>query len=155
MLTIREDDLSGEDVQALLALHLEEMREGSPPGHSFALDLAGLRAPAVTVWTGWIDGSLAAIGALKALGDGSAEVKSMRTHGAHLRKGVGAALLDHIIAEARARGYRRLSIETGTSALFEPAFALYRSRGFAEGEAFGEYAPSAFNRFFHLELART
>lgn len=149
---IREDDLSGGEVRALLALHVEEMREGSPPGHSFALDLEGLRAPGVTVWTAWIDGSLAAVGALKALGGRSAEVKSMRTHKQHLRKGVGAALLDHIVREARVRGYRRLSIETGTSALFEPAFALYRSRGFVEGQPFGDYSPSAFNRFFHLDL---
>jgi putative acetyltransferase len=113
MIAISEDDLSGEETRALLALHLSGMQAGSPPGHSFALDLMGLRVPGVTAWTARRDGSLAGIGALKAIGDGTGEIKSMRTHPAHLRKGVAAALLEHIIETARARRYRRLSLETG------------------------------------------
>src|SRR4051794_15390678 len=112
MLVIREDDLSGEATRALLALHLAGMHANSPPGHAFALDLSGLQAPNVTVWTAWDGGSLAGIGALKALGDGAG--KSMRTHPQHLRKGVAATLLEHMIGEARARGLRRLSLETGS-----------------------------------------
>jgi putative acetyltransferase len=152
MLVIREDDLSGEAVRALLALHLAGMQDSSPPGHSFALDLTGLQAPAVTVWTAWDSEALAGVGALKALGDSAGEVKSMRTHPDQLGKGVGAALLEHIIDEARARGYRRLSLETGTGPAFEAALALYRRRGFVEGEAFGDYRSSDFNQFLHLTL---
>lgn len=152
MLTIREDDLTGEPVRALLALHLSGMHASSPPGHVFALDLSGLEAPGVTVWTGWRGDELAGIAALKTHAHSTGEVKSMRTHPSHLRKGVAAALLDHIVAEARRRGLARLSLETGLGEPFGAAIALYRRRGFVEGEAFADYVKSDFNRFFHLEL---
>ena len=152
MLVIREDDLTGDATRALLALHLSGMHENSPPGHVFALDLSGLKAANVTVWTAWDGDAVAGIGALKELGDGTGEVKSMRTHPEHLRKGVGAALLEHIIEAAHSRGMRRLSLETGRGPAFEPALALYRRRGFTDGEAFGDYVQSAFNQFLHMEL---
>jgi putative acetyltransferase len=149
---IREDDLSGGAVRALVALHLAGMHETTPPEHVFALGIDGLNAPNVTFWSAWDGGRVAGIGALKALGDGSGEVKSMRTHPDYLRRGVANALLDHIIAAARTRGLSRLSIETGLGPAFEPALALYRRRGFIEGKAFGGYAPSDFNQFLHLDL---
>lgn len=152
MLDIREDDLTGEATRALLALHLAGMHETSPPGHVFALDLSGLAAPNVTVWSVWDGGQLAGIGALKELGDRAGELKSMRTHPDHLRKGAATALLEHIIAEARARGLLRLSLETGSGPSFEPALALYRKRGFTDGEAFADYERSDFNQFLHLTL---
>jgi putative acetyltransferase len=152
MLTIREDDLSGAAARALLALHLRGMHASSPPGHVFALDLSGLRAPGVTVWTVWDDDALAGIGALKELGGGAGEIKSMRTDPRHLRKGVAAALLEHIIAEARSRGLEQLSLETGRGPAFEAALALYRKRGFADGAPFGDYEHSDFNQFFHMAL---
>jgi putative acetyltransferase len=152
MLVIRQDDLSGDGARALLALHLSGMHQNSPPGHVFALDLSGLQATNVTVWSAWDGDAVAGIGALKELGNGTGEVKSMRTHPAHLRKGVGAALLEHIIGAARSRGFTRLSLETGSGLAFEPALALYRRRGFKEGAAFGDYVRSDFNQFFHLAL---
>ncbi|MFA7261451.1 MAG: GNAT family N-acetyltransferase [Caulobacter sp.] len=152
MFVIRQDDLSGEDVRALLAIHLAGMAENTPPEHVFALDLSGLQTPDITVWTVRDDGALAGIGALKALGDGTGELKSMRTHPHHLRKGVAAALLDQILDEAATRGYHRVSLETGVGESFEPALALYRRRGFTNGEAFSDYEASAFNQFLHLSL---
>lgn len=152
MFEIREDDLSGEATRALLALHLAGMHANSPPGSVFALDLSGLRVPEVTVWTVWRGDEVVAVGALKDLGGGSGELKSMRTHPDHLRKGAGALLLDHMIAEAGARGWTRVSLETGSGPAFEPALSLYRKRGFTDGEAFSDYERSAFNRFFHLRL---
>ena len=152
MLQIQEDDLSGEDIRALLELHLSCMHSTSPPGHVYALDLSALQSPEVTLWSARIDGSLAGIAALKELGGGAGEIKSMRTHPDHLRKGVAASLLDHIIAEARSRGLGRLSLETGSGPSFEPALALYRQRGFTNGEAFGDYRASDFNQFLHLDL---
>jgi putative acetyltransferase len=149
---IRKDDLEGGAVRGLLALHLSGMLAASPPEFSFALDLSGLKTPDMTVWSVWDGEALAAIGALKMLGDGSGEVKSMRTAPAHLRRGAAAALLDHIVAEARRRGLARLSLETGTGAEFEPALALYRKRGFALGAPFADYQPSPFNQFLHLAL---
>jgi putative acetyltransferase len=152
MIEIREDDLTGEATLALVALHLAGMRESTPVCHVFALDYAGLQVPEVTVWSAWRGGAIAGVGALRDLGDGGGEVKSMRTHPDHLRRGVGAAILDHIIAEARRRGYRRLSLETGRGPSFDAALALYRARGFVSGGAFADYEASAFNQFMHLEL---
>ena len=152
MFDIREDDLSGEAVRALLTLHLSGMHANSPPGHVFALDLSGLKAPGVTVWTAWSGQDLAGICALKDHGEGLGELKSMRTDPRWLRRGVGQALLEHVIGEAQRRGMRRLSLETGSGEAFEPALALYRKRGFADGPAFAEYVPSAFNQFLHLAL---
>jgi putative acetyltransferase len=149
---IREDDLASRATLDLLRLHLEGMHANSPPGSVFALDLSGLRADGVTVWTAWIGGAVAGIGALRDLGDRTGEVKSMRTHPAFLRRGVAAALLEHIIGVARTRGMNRLSLETGSGEAFEPALALYRRRGFINGEAFAQYQRSAFNQFLHLTL---
>jgi putative acetyltransferase len=151
-LVIRPDDLSGADTRALLALHLAGMQGSSPPGSVYALDLSGLLQPGVTVWSAWRRDAIAGVGALKTLGAGAAEIKSMRTHPDHLRQGVAAALLDHIVAEARARGLDRLSLETGSGPAFAAAVALYRARGFVPGEPFSDYVPSAFNQFLHLSL---
>ncbi len=152
MFDITEDDLTGDAPRALLSLHLAGMHESSPPGHVFALDLSGLQRPDITVWSVWDGTEVVGIGALRDLGDGTGELKSMRTNPRHLRRGVATALLEHIIAEARRRGLRRLSLETGSGPAFEPALAFYRKRGFADGEAFGDYAPSQFNQFLHLPL---
>lgn len=146
------DDLTGAETQHLLRLHLAGMHAASPPGHVFALDLSGLRAPGVTVWTARAAGRVAAIAALRGMGDGTGEVKSMRTHPDFLRQGAGAALLGHMIGEARRLGLSRLSLETGRGAAFEPALALYRRRGFVAGPTFGGYAQSAFNQFLHMDL---
>ena len=149
---IREDDLSGAETQALLRLHLEAMHANSPPGHVFALDLSGLKQPDVTVWSVWEGEALLGIGALRQLDGRTGEVKSMRTHPNHLRKGVAAFLLEHIIARARAKGLPRVCLETGSGPAFEPALRLYRKRGFVDGDAFGAYERSDFNQFLHLQL---
>jgi putative acetyltransferase len=151
-LDIRTDDLSGDQTRDLLALHLAGMHANSPPDHVRALDLTGLQAPNVTVFTAWRGENLAGIGALKNLGDGTAELKSMRTHPDHLRTGVAAHLLRHIVSNAAVHGYSRLSLETGSGEAFDPALALYRRRGFVDGEPFSDYERSAFNQFLHLEL---
>ncbi|WP_246553910.1 GNAT family N-acetyltransferase [Bradyrhizobium ottawaense] len=100
MFSIHPDDLTSEPTRRLLALHLAGMHASSPPGHVFALDLSGLQVPDVTVWSVREGDDVVGIGALKELGDGGAEVKSMRTHPDHLRRGVAALLLDHIVREA-------------------------------------------------------
>lgn len=149
---IRDADLGEPRTQALLRLHLAGMHASSPPGHVFALDLSGLRGPDMSVWSAWSGDDVVGIGALKRLDARSGEVKSMRTHPDHLRKGVAAALLERVIDEARRTGLRRLSLETGSGPAFDPALALYRRRGFVDGSAFGGYVGSAFNQFLHLEL---
>ena len=150
---IRVDDLSSDATRDLLRLHLQGMHANSPPGHVFALDLSGLQIPEVTVWSAWNDDEICGIGALKQLDASSGEVKSMRTHPRYLRQGVGAALLERIIEEARTRNLRRLSLETGSGPAFEPALGLYRKRGFVDGDAFADYVRSEFNQFLHLSLS--
>ncbi len=152
MIDIRLDDLSGAETRALIAEHLGGMHANSPPGGVYALDLSGLTAPDIRMWSAWIGGDIAGVGALRALSATQGEVKSMRTRTRHLRKGVAAALLTHIIDVAQRQGMTRLSLETGGGPAFEPALSLYRRFGFKTGEAFGDYAPSAFNQFLHLDL---
>jgi putative acetyltransferase len=152
MFVVREDKLEGEQTRSLLAMHLAELHANSPPGAVFALDLSGLRVPEVTVWTAWRGDSIASIGALKTLDSVTGEVKSMRTHPAFLRMGAAAVILECIINTARSRGLRQLSLETGSGPAFEPALAMYRSRGFAHGEAFSDYKQNAFSQFLHLRL---
>ncbi|TKR30121.1 GNAT family N-acetyltransferase [Luteimonas gilva] len=136
---IRADDLEGPEVLGLLQEHLSAMQLTSPPESRHALDAAGLRRPDVAFWSIWDGAELAGCGALKELDATHAEIKSMRTAAAYLRKGVASKMLEHLIAEARRRGYRRLSLETGSMAYFEPARKLYASFGFVPCAPFGNY----------------
>ena len=146
------DDLTHPGVLALLASHLNDMQENSPEDSSFALDVSGLKASDVSFWVVWQASEVMGCGAMKELSPTHGEIKSMRTHENHLRKGVAARMLEHIIHEAQARGYKTLSLETGTGPTFEPALTLYRKYGFKKGEAFSDYRPGPFNQFFHLAL---
>ena len=146
------DDLSGEAVRELIAMHLGDMHALSPPGHSFALGLGELKSPQVTVWSAWDGDKIAGVGALQDLEDGTGELKSMRTTPTHVRQGVAAAILEHIIDAARNAGMHRLSLETGIGADFEAAIQLYENRGFVAGESFSDYVRSQYNQFFHLQL---
>lgn len=149
-LRIIEDDLSGPEIAALLTLHLAEMHQWSPPESVHAMPLARLRADDVTFWSAWADNSetgarLAGCGALKALDPPHGELKSMRVHPDYRRKGVGRAILEHLLGEARARGYTRVSLETGRPEPFLPARTLYASYGFAECPPFADYVADEFS----------
>ena len=148
---IRVDDPKEPYVTDLLDHHLREL-QGVMADHAFALDASGLSAASVTFWTAWNDKNLAGFGALKELDCAHGELKSMRVAPAARGTGVGRAMLEHIIAEARGRGYTRLSLETGTAALHAPAISLYRSAGFAPCGAFADYSVSPHNQFFQLAL---
>jgi putative acetyltransferase len=150
--TIAEDDLSGSDVRALLEEHFAGMLANSPKDSCHFLDVEGLKGPGVTFWTIREDGQLAGMGAMKQHDAALGEIKSMRTAASFLRRGVAAAMLEHIIGEARGRGLVRLSLETGSSAAFEPALALYRAYGFVDCPPFADYRPDPFSRFMTLEL---
>jgi putative acetyltransferase len=136
---LRLDDLRHPDVIALLQEHLDWMHRTSPPESVHALDLDALRQPDIAFWTLWDGEALAGCGALRALDATHGEVKSMRTAQTHLRRGVAATMLDHILAEARRRGYARLSLETGSMDYFAPARALYARAGFRPCAPFGDY----------------
>jgi putative acetyltransferase len=149
---IRIDDLSGPEIRALLEEHLANMRSISPPESTHALPIEGLRQPDVTFWTVWENGELVGCGALKELDARHGEIKSMRTASRHLRKGVAKAVLDHMIGEARRRGYRWLSLETGSMAAFEPARQLYARAGFTYCAPFAEYREDPNSIFMRKEL---
>lgn len=151
-LQIRIDDLRGPEIADLLRAHLTFCRSTSPPESTHALDLDGLRVPAVTFWSAWEGPDLIGCGALKQIDPGHGEIKSMHTAARHRGRGVGVAILKHIVAEARARGYRRLSLETGSMAAFAPARALYAGFGFTECAPFDAYKPDPNSVFMMLDL---
>lgn len=149
---IRIDDLRGPEIARLLQEHLDEMFLHSPPESVHALDLDKLRRPEITFWTVWNDGALMGCGALKALDAAHGEIKSMRTARDHLRKGVAATLMRHILRVARERGYRRLSLETGSPDAFLPARAMYERFGFEECGPFADYVEDPYSVFMTIEL---
>jgi len=149
---IVEDDLTGAEVAALLELHLAEMHRWSPACKVHAMPLERLREPDVTFYSAWDGERLAAVGALKALGDTRGELKSMRAAPEYRGKGAGKALLEHMIGEARRRGYRWLGLETGRPEPFQAAHALYRKHGFAECAPFGDYLSDEFSLCMAKEL---
>lgn len=138
---IRRDDPRSQQAARLLREHLEEVALHSPPESVHALDIEALCSPDVTFWTAWEDDLLLGCGALLELDAGHGEIKSMRTARGHLRRGVAARLLQHMIEEAERRSYNRLSLETGSMAAFAPARELYRRFGFEPCEPFAGYAP--------------
>ena len=149
---IAVDDPRKDDVRALLQRHLAFALETTPPEHAFALDVDGLIDPAVTFYSLRADGELLGIGAIKQLDLEHGEIKSMHTAQAARGRGVGRAVLGHLLDVARSRGYRRVSLETGTMAEFAPARALYASAGFTACGPFAGYQPSEDNCFMTLPL---
>jgi putative acetyltransferase len=144
---IRLDDLRGPEIARLLQEHLDSMALHSPPESVHALDLERLRKPEITFWSAWEDGELLGCCALKELDAGHGEIKSMRTASAHLRKGVAAKLLKHLLEEANRRSYKRLSLETGSMEAFAPARKLYASFGFEFCGPFADYVEDPFSVF--------
>lgn len=152
--TIVRDDATGPEITALIALHTAAARAGTPSQYAYALGIEALRAPDITLFTLWEGRALLGCAALKDLGGGEGDVKSMRTDPAHLRRGVAARLLAHLIEEARGRGWHRLNLETGTVPSFDPAHALYRRFGFVDRGPYADYVESAHNCFMTLALGQ-
>ncbi|MCA8927039.1 MAG: GNAT family N-acetyltransferase [Alphaproteobacteria bacterium] len=157
-MTIREDDLSGPEIQALVAAHLANSAVYSPPEAIHALNADGMRAPGVTVWSAWENGALVGMGGLKALaspeseGESEGEIKAMHTAAAHRGKGVAAAMLGHLIAESRRRGYRRLWLETGVQDGYAASRRLYARHGFVACGPFADYVDTPHSVFMTLAL---
>jgi putative acetyltransferase len=149
---IRVDDLSGPEIALLLHEHLQAVALHSPPESIHALDLDALRKPEITFWSAWENAELMGCGALKELDARHAEIKSMRTASLHLRKGVAATLMRHILDEARRRSYQRLSLETGSMEAFAPAHRLYASFGFKLCGPFADYVEDPYSVFMTREV---
>lgn len=152
-LRIVDGGLDDPRVVALLRLHVTRARAETAPGSAHALDLSGLRTPEVTFWSVWDGDELVGVGALKRLSAEHGEIKSMHTVEAARGRGVGSALVRHIMAEARTRGMRRLSLETGSWPYFLAARALYARHGFMECGPFGEYREDPNSVFMTVALA--
>lgn len=159
-LQIRLDDLRDPRIADFLEEHLADMRRVSPPESVHALDLEGLRHPAIHFWSAWLpddesasDGlRLAGTAALKRLDDRHAELKSMRTASSLRGHGIGRQLLAHVLTQARKQGYARLSLETGSQPFFEPARQLYERHGFEGCAPFGPYGPDPASHFMTRTL---
>jgi putative acetyltransferase len=149
---IRLDDPRGAEIASLLREHLTSMAMHSPPESIHALDIDALCSPQIRFWAAWEERELLGCGALLELDRRHGEIKSMRTAAAHLRKGVGSRILEHIIEEAQRRSYTRLSLETGSMAAFAPARALYTSFGFVFCEPFADYVPDPYSVFMTRAL---
>ena len=149
---IRVDELTGREIIGLLHQHLENMKLHSPPESIHALDLGALRKPEITFWSVWQNAELMGCGAIKELDPRHGEIKSMRTVTVHLRKGVAARLLDHILAEARRRRYLRLSLETGSADAFAPARKLYAGFGFKPCGPLAGYVEDPYSVFMTREV---
>jgi putative acetyltransferase len=149
---IAVDDPRKPEVRALLERHLSFCLSETPPEHSFALNVDGLLDPEVT-FVSFRDGdTVLGVAAIKELDAGHAEIKSMHTAAEARGRGVARALLTHLLDTARARGYRRVSLETGTTPGFAAARALYESAGFAPAGPFGGYPQTEDNTFYVLML---
>ena len=149
---IRLGGLERPEVRQLLREHLRTLAQYSPPESMHALDLESLRRPGITFWSVWGSEGLTGCGALKELDLRHGEIKSMRTVARHLRQGVAAGLLSHILEEAGRRGYQRLSLETGATAAFGPARQLYAASGFQECGPFAGYVLDPNSVFMSMEL---
>jgi len=151
-LLITTGDLTDPAVLALLQHHLVRARAETAPGSAHALDVGGLRAPDVSFFSAWDGAALLGVAALKRLSADHGEVKSMHTAEDSRRRGVGTALMQHLIGEARRAGLTRLSLETGSWAYFEPARAFYRRHGFRDCAPFAPYRPDPNSVFMTREL---
>ncbi len=149
---IVRDDLTGDATRALVAAHLAGMHENTPAESVHALDLEGLQHPSVRVYTAWVDGAIAGVGAFAFLDAERAELKSMRVTEAHLGRGIGRAVLTHLLREAGAAGIRSVWLETGSGPEFAAARRLYERAGFAYCEPFGHYSPDPLSVFMTRTL---
>jgi putative acetyltransferase len=149
---IKIDDLSDPRIAEFLEDHLADMYATSPPESVHALDLDELRQPEITFWSAWRDEALLGCAALKRLDGEHAELKSMRTAAALRRGGIATRVLRHVLAEARQRGFRRVSLETGPQEFFRPARTLYERHGFAYCDPFADYVPDPNSVFMRLDL---
>lgn len=152
-LTIERADFGSAALRDFLQAHLDDLEPTAPPESRHALDLDGLRAPTVRMWTASDGDAIVGTAALVALDEpGHEELKSMRTDPARRGEGIAAALLAFLLADARARGVGRVSLETGSMEFFVPARRLYAKAGFVPCPPFGSYREDPNSTFMTLVL---
>ncbi len=149
---IKKGDFNDPQVLNLIRIHLQGMHDNSPSEFVYALDTSSLQKTNISFFTIWEQNQLFACGAISELSKEHAELKSMRTHPDFLNQGHATRMLKHLLQVAKKRGYRKVSLETGTTVDFEPAIYLYQKYGFKAGEAFSDYVPNDFSQYFHLHI---
>jgi putative acetyltransferase len=149
---LRVDDLSGDQTRELIERHLRGMHAASPPESIHAFDIDALKGSDVTFWSAWTGDEIAGCGALKRLDDRRVEIKSMRVADKFLGRGIGRAILQHLLAEARRMGVASVWLETGSNEPFFPALRLYESAGFVRCGPFDHYVEDPFSVFMMLKL---
>lgn len=153
MIELGPADPDDPDLRSLVTDHLADMVATTPdPRSRHALGLEALLGPGVTLWTARLDGRVVGTGALKEIDADAGELKAMRTTPAARGRGVGSAVLDHLLAECSARGYRHVHLETGAQDFFAPARRLYTARGFVGTGPFGAYVADPSSVFMRLDL---
>jgi putative acetyltransferase len=152
MLRIVEGGLDNDQVLAMLRFHFDTNLAVTPPGSAHVFDVSRLKQPDVFFWSAWNEETLMGTGALKLLNSTHGEIKSMHTLQTARRSGVGASMLQHIMDQAKSKGLKRLSLETGSFDFFAPARALYARHGFEECEPFGDYKLDANSTFMTREI---
>lgn len=152
MLIITRADFGDPALAAFLQDHLDDMEPTAPPESQHALNIDELNQPSVRLWVAHIDGALVGTAALASFSEGHEELKSMRTDPDRRGAGIASSLLLHLLADARARGVARISLETGSMSFFDAARALYAKHGFIECDPFGSYVLDPNSTFMTLEL---
>jgi putative acetyltransferase len=152
LLTLGRADFTDPDLHEFLQAHLDDLAPTAPAESRHALDLSGLRKPGVRLWVATDAGSIVGTGALAIVEPGHEELKSMRTAPQRRGQGIATRILEHLLADARSRGVRRISLETGSMEFFAPARALYAKAGFVPCAPFGSYRDDPNSTFLTMPL---
>lgn len=150
---IRRDTPLAPEVLPLLQRHLDLMWATSPPESVHALDPAELAAEGIAFFTLREGAAVLGMGAVKRISDDHAEIKSMHIVAEARGRGLAQVMLDHLLAQARALGYQRLSLETGVEDAFAAARALYARAGFVQCPPFEGYWDDPNSFFMTRSLA--
>lgn len=117
-----------------------ELEASTPGPHFFSLDPDDVAPGAGAFVVAWLDGAPVGCGAVRLIGDGTAEVKRMYVRPAGRGARIGAAVLYELERRARALGADRMALETGPG--LDAALGLYATFGFESCPPFGPYACS-------------
>ncbi len=150
--SLRPDDASRPEVAALIARHFQLMRETSPPESCHVMDASELTAAGAVLYSLSNGGAVIGIGALKPLGDGHGEIKSMHVATEARGRGASKALLEALLEKAGSEGMSRVSLETGVEDAFIAARGLYTRYGFVECAPFGDYIEDPLSVFMTKAL---
>jgi putative acetyltransferase len=141
------------DLALLFERHTADMHADTPPESIHMMDNSALAAPGIRFFVLRDGGEPLAMGAFKRIDDVHAEIKSMHVLHEARGRGLSKAMLTHLVEEARADGFTRLSLETGVQPTFVAARALYARAGFRDCPPFEGYTADPNSVFMTKVLA--